>query len=66
MMSSNKAQECYDLIKDYFKDDPKKTVEWFHDINSSLGGIRPIKMIHNGRSDKLLMFIKSTLEDNRR
>lgn len=65
-MSKNKAQECYDLIKGYFKDDPKKAIHWFHDINSSLGGIRPIQMIHTGRSAKLLMFIKSTLEENLR
>jgi hypothetical protein len=61
-MKNNKAQECYDLIKGYFKDEPKKAIEWFHAINPSLGGIRPIEMINNKRSDKLLMFIKSRLE----
>jgi hypothetical protein len=61
-MANNKAQECYDLIKGYFKDDPKKAIQWFHEFNSSLGGIRPIEMIHTGRSAKLLMFIKSRLE----
>lgn len=65
-MIKNKAQECYDLIKEYFKDDPKKAIDWFHELNSSLGGIRPIEMIHNGRSDKLLKFIRSSLEDNYR
>lgn len=61
-MSKKKVQECYDLIKVYFKDEPKKAIEWFHVINPALGGIRPIEMIHRGRSDKLLMFIKSRLE----
>lgn len=63
-MSSNKAQECFDLVKEFFKDDSRKAIDWFHEFNSSLGGIRPIEMIHNGRSDKLLMFIRSRLEGN--
>ncbi len=61
-MRKNKAQECYDLIKGYFKDDPSKAIHWFHEHNPGLGGIRPIQMIHTGRSAKLLMFIQSRLD----
>ena len=60
----NKAQECYDLVKEFFRDDSRKAIDWFHEINSSLGGIRPIEMIKNGRSDKLLKFIRSRLDGN--
>lgn len=61
-MSKKKSQECYDLIKEYFKGNSRKAIAWFHEINPSLGGIRPIEMINNGRSAKLLMFIKSRLD----
>lgn len=60
----NKAQEAFDLVKDFFKGDSRKAIDWFHVINPSLGGIRPIEMIHNGRSDKLLKFIRSQLAGN--
>lgn len=60
----NKAQQCYDLVKEYFKGDNKKTMAWFHEENPGLGYTRPIEMINNGRSDKLLRFIESLLEDN--
>lgn len=63
-MIKNKAQEAFDLIKEYFKGDSRKTINWFHEINPSLGGIRPIEMINNGRSDKLLKFIRSSLDEN--
>lgn len=63
-MSNNKAQEAFDLIKEYFNDDSRKAIDWFHEINPLLGGIRPIEMIHNGRSDKLLKFIRSQLDEN--
>lgn len=63
-MSKNNAQECFDLVKEFFKDDSRKAIDWFHEVNSSLGGIRPIEMIHNGRSDKLLKFIRSRLDGN--
>lgn len=59
-----KAQKCYDLVKEYFKGDSKKTIEWFHEFNPLLGYIRPIEMINNRRSDKLLKFIESQLSEN--
>jgi len=56
------AQKCYDLVKEYFKGDNKKTITWFHEPNSGLGYTRPIEMINNRRSDKLLKFIQSRLD----
>ena len=64
MTSKKKSQEAFDLIKDYFKGNTKKSIDWFHEINPCLGGIRPIEMIRNGRSDKLLSFIRSRLDGN--
>jgi hypothetical protein len=58
------AQKCYDLVKEFFKGDPKKTIAWFHEFNPGLGYLRPIEMINNRRSDKLLKFIQSSLDDN--
>jgi hypothetical protein len=60
-----KAQKCYDLVKEFFNGDPKKTIDWFHEFNPLLGYSRPIEMINNRRSDKLLMFIKSALSENK-
>lgn len=60
-----KAQRCYDLVKEFFKGDSKKTIQWFHEFNSGLGYSRPIEMINNRRSDKLLKFIESALEENK-
>lgn len=63
-MSNSRSQRCYELVKEFFKGDNKKTIDWFHDINPGIGGIRPIEMIKNGRSDKLLKFIESQLDGN--
>ena len=64
MTYKKKAQEAFDLIRGYFKGNTRKSIDWFHEPNPCLGGIKPIEMIRNGRSDKLLMFIRSQLEDN--
>ena len=64
MKNNTKSQKCYDLVRQFFKDDNKKTINWFHEDNSSLGGTKPINMIKSGRVDKLLTFIRSSLNDN--
>lgn len=52
------------LLMDFFKGDDEKVKQWLHYPNALLGGITPAKMAEEGRSWKLLEFIKSSIEDN--
>lgn len=63
-MILNNAQTCFDLVKHHFKDDASRAIDWFHEFNMDLGGIRPIEMLNNRESDKLLKFIRSRLDVN--
>lgn len=51
----------YEKVKTYFHDDVEKTMAWFNAPNSSLGGVKPLDMIHKGRIEKLNKFINARL-----
>ena len=53
------------LVGDYFKDF-NKTMLWFQVSNPQLGGMSPRDMIRVGRFKKLLKFIQTALEENKR
>lgn len=54
------------LIKEYFKGNPIKTDLWFNMKNPILGDISPNDMIRFGRINKLILWIESALEENKR
>lgn len=39
---------------------------WLNAENTNFGGSKPIKLIENGRSDKVIAFIKAALDENKR
>lgn len=53
------------LVGGYFKD-INKTMLWFQVSNPQLGGMSPRDMIRVGRFKKLLKFIQTALEENKR
>jgi uncharacterized protein (DUF2384 family) len=64
-LSRPAALECLILVTDFFKD-WEKSKAWFKHENPLLGNMRPVDMIKQGRSEKLLKFIKTSLEENKR
>lgn len=53
------------LVGSFFKDS-EKTLLWFQVPNPLLGGMSPRDMIRIGRFKKLLNFIQTALEENKR
>lgn len=53
------------LVSEYFNDF-NKTMLWFGIPNPLLGGISPRDMIRIGRFKKLLKFIQTSLDENKR
>lgn len=53
------------LVGSYFKDE-EKTMLWFQIPNPLLGGMSPKDMIRVGRFKKLLKFIQTALDENKR
>ena len=53
-------------IADYFKGEPEKAIIWFKVPNPMLGGMTPRDMIRVGRYKKLMSFINSAIEENKR
>ncbi|MFA6029782.1 MAG: hypothetical protein WC969_08015 [Elusimicrobiota bacterium] len=54
------------LVAEFFKGDLERTVQWFKMPNPLLGYISPRDMIRVGRFKKLLKFIISAIDENRR
>jgi hypothetical protein len=54
----------YGLVYDYFKGDLDKTILWFKTDNPMLGGVKPSEMIALNRTDNLLKFVESQLNEN--
>ena len=54
------------LVVGFFDKDMQKTILWFGMPNPLLGGISPRDMIRIGRFKKLLKFIQTALEENKR
>ena len=53
------------LVGDFFQDEGK-TMFWFQTPNPLLGNISPKEMIRRGRFRKLLEFIQTALDENKR
>ena len=53
------------LVGSFFND-PDKTVLWFQISNPALGGMKPKDMIRYGRYAKLLRYIQTALDENKR
>jgi hypothetical protein len=53
-----------EMIKDFFKAEPKKVGYWIQTPNPLLGEISPLTMIVMGRFEKLEQFILSKLWEN--
>ena len=53
------------LVASYFKN-IDRTMLWFQTPNPLLGNISPADMIKMGRSKKLLQFIQTALEENKK
>jgi len=62
MSHTNKTvEQCYTLVRHFFKDEPGKVNVWFTTPNPFLGHISPQDMINVGQEHKLLNWIKSNL-----
>lgn len=55
---------AYALVQGFFKDH-KKTSDWYEASNPMLGGTKPIDMIKQGCSEKLLKFVQEMLKENK-
>ncbi len=53
------------FLHSYFKDDVKIAL-WLETPNPALGRVRPLDMVAAGRIDKLLKFVESALEENKK
>jgi hypothetical protein len=53
-----------DDVLEFFDGDEYKAVFWFGTHNHQLGGKTPWEMIQMGRFQKLLSFIRTSLDDN--
>jgi uncharacterized protein (DUF2384 family) len=53
------------LVANFFKDE-QKTILWFNTPNPLLGNMTPRDMIRIGRFKKLLNFIQTALDENKR
>ena len=62
----NEWANLLNLVAGFFDGDVKKTVLWFTLPNPSLGNIAPRDMIRFGRSKRLMKFVVTALEENRR
>lgn len=54
------------LVAEFFNGDATKTQLWFSTPNPQLGNITPLDMIKIGRVRKLLTFVQTALDENKR
>jgi len=55
---------CAELLLPFFKGSQSKVDQWMRTENPLLGGLSPVTMIRTGRHEKLLQFIKTSLDEN--
>ena len=55
--------ESWERVKKHFDGDAVKANRWFLMPNSMLENISPIDMVDDGRSKKLLTFVRQQIED---
>jgi hypothetical protein len=61
---TERQRKIADLLLGFFKNDEEKVRAWYKTENPMLGGTAPIDMIRQGRSEKLLKFIKTSILEN--
>jgi len=66
MTEREKIKYARKMIKEHFNGSPVKTDLWFRLENPMLGGKSPNDFIRIGRIDKLLLFIESAIDENKR
>jgi hypothetical protein len=54
-------QEYFDKVKKYFRNDDKKTWDWFQTINPEFGMLSPLNMIKLNRANKVKDFINKRM-----
>lgn len=54
------------LVAEFFSADPAKTWLWFSTPNPQLGNMTPVDLIKIGRVRKLLAFVQTALDENKR
>ena len=54
------------LVAEFFAGDQSKTLLWFSTPNPRLGNLLPLDMIKMGRVRKLLTFVQTALDENKR
>ena len=57
--------ECQELVLEFFEGNEKKRDLWFDTPNPMLGRVSPYEMITLWREEKLLKWIKTSLEENK-
>ena len=62
---ARQASEARALVCGFFGS-TSTTDLWMRSENPLLGGLRPVEMIRLGRGDRLIKFIKNSLEENKR
>ncbi len=63
-MNKKHLISSFNLVNKFFNYDESKTIEWFNTNNVLLGGYTPMGILGMGRGQKLLSFIKDSLEEN--
>jgi hypothetical protein len=54
------------LVAEFFDGDQSKTLLWFSTPNPQLGNLTPMDMVKIGRVRKLLTFVQTALEENKK
>jgi hypothetical protein len=55
--------EIVKLLRKFFEGDDEKVDHWLNANNANFGGSSPSWLMLNGRSDKVLLFIKDALDN---
>lgn len=56
--------EIVKMLDQFFKGDAAKVAIWLETSNLNFGGSSPIKVIKQGRVNKVHLFVKHSLEGN--
>lgn len=65
MTDSERNVRIQELLLEFFQDN-YKVRDWLFHPNLNFGGSSPATLMKMGKSDKVLLFIESALEENKR
>ena len=66
MTNTEKLRYAYSLLRKFFKEDSNKIYLWWNTENPLLGGVTPLFMNDVGKIDKVIEFIETSLDENKR